>query len=776
MGTVNWGGSVNSTQMYSYDVAYFYSNSAIGMPSCRLAANGNRPVRVGSVALTTIVDGQARISYSGTITSGGTTFGSSGGSFLIYAYRTGNRLSVGRNTGGPGRTYYSDGGYQSGIMPGSISYSEVPSQPLSPSAAPSGTVGGRIDLSWSAPSSNGGSSVTSYNIYRDGSYIGNVDDSVTTYADTGRTTGVSYSYTIRARNAVTDGASTQSVDSSSASATAPGLPTAPQNPVTTPSTSVTGRIVLTWDAPATTGTGGITGYNIFRGGTQIATTTGTGRTYTNSSLTPYTTYSYTVKARNAFADSNDTLSANSSSVSGVAPGPPGPPTSLTAAADAGTPGKIDLAWDAPAVTGTGGITGYKVYLSTNALIESIDGTGTTYSATGLNPGQTYTFYVVARNALSDNEGTQSSNSNTATEQALGEPDAPTDMAATASTVVPKRISLSWTAPGGTSTGYSVFEYNTSTEVDTLIAVVKTTSYVIDGLTAGAAKSYAVRARNSYTDSLGTGYPGNYGGERSATASATPVSDYSIPVGALTDALTDNTNVVFNGTYVINAVAPTTIRYAKTASNIAAAATSSGTVTNNTNTTLNGTYTISTPTANTFTYAKTASNIASSPVSGGTLTNDTNVSFNGTGIVVSSVNTVARTITYPRTGSAVSTAVVPVNAAPGAFGTVENTTNAIYNGSGLEITAATADTLSYSVTEDDQPESNAAGTVENTTNSVNYNGTYVVDSIPSHNVFTYTSDTPVTQAAVDVPTTPSGQVARESSPAQLDIKYRSGWAG
>jgi len=95
---------------------------------------------------------------------------------------------------------------------------------------------------------------------------------------------------------------------------------------------------------------------------------------------------------------------------------------------------------------------------------------------------------------------------------------------------------------------------------------------------------------------------------------------------------------------------------------------------------------------------------------------------------------------------------------------------------LEITAATADTLSYSVTEDDQPESNAAGTVENTTNSVNYNGTYVVDSIPSHNVFTYTSDTPVTQAAVDVPTTPSGQVARESSPAQLDIKYRSGWAG
>src|SRR5262249_48623410 len=72
--------------------------------------------------------------------------------------------------------------------------------------------------------------------------------------------------------------------------TAPSAPSGLKSTATT-STSIT----LSWTA--STDNVGVTGYLIFRNGTQVGTSTTT--TYTDTSLTAGTQYSYTVKARDA---------------------------------------------------------------------------------------------------------------------------------------------------------------------------------------------------------------------------------------------------------------------------------------------------------------------------------------------------------------------------------------------------------------------------------------------------------------------------------------------
>ena len=75
-------------------------------------------------------------------------------------------------------------------------------------------------------------------------------------------------------------------------------PTTPTSLAATP-TSTT-QINLSWTA--STDAVGVTGYRIYRNGTQITTTTGT--TYSNTGLTAATTYTYTVQAYDAAGNSS----------------------------------------------------------------------------------------------------------------------------------------------------------------------------------------------------------------------------------------------------------------------------------------------------------------------------------------------------------------------------------------------------------------------------------------------------------------------------------------
>src|SRR5437867_3533857 len=172
----------------------------------------------------------------------------------------------------------------------------IPSAPQNLQAA----VGGKsITISWQPPSSNGGSAITGYKIYRStssGSETGYVTlGNVTSYTNTGLTNGVTYFYKVRAVNSVG-----LSLLSNEASATPVSVPSAPQNLQATAGTS---NVALTWNAPSSNGGSAITGYKIYTftssGSVTGYVTLGNVTSYTNTGLTGGTTYFYKVRAVNS---------------------------------------------------------------------------------------------------------------------------------------------------------------------------------------------------------------------------------------------------------------------------------------------------------------------------------------------------------------------------------------------------------------------------------------------------------------------------------------------
>jgi hypothetical protein len=459
--------------------------------------------------------------------------------------------------------------------------------------------------------------------------------------------------------------------------------------------------------------------------------------------------------------------------SGVAPGPPSAPQNLTGASSTSSPGVVNLSWTAPVNAGAGGITGYTIRLADDTPIATTTGTGTTYTVTGLTPGVAYTFKVAARNALADAEGSLSPWSNQVIITPIGEPAAPTGVTVIDSPTASNRLELSWTAPSGSLSGYSIFQQVNGTGPFVLIAKINAsnTRYAIDDLPAGVTQRFHVRARTIYTDTLANGYPGNWGGPPSVdVAAAATVNSTQTPL--TTSSVSSVTNALFNGTFTITQVTANTLRYAKVGPNVPLTA-SGGSIQNITNALFNGTFTISTPTPTTVTYAKTAANVASLATSGGTATNTSNQEFNGT-FVVTAVNSGANTISYNNTGAAVTARAVPVNAAPGQYSRVTNLSNTIFNGVGKVITAITDYTISYAQTNANVAENNAAGTVTNTTNRDVFNGTYAVDSIPAYNVVQYTKV--AANIAKRTWRLPNGLLSRALSPSTVDIRFRSGWSG
>ncbi len=174
----------------------------------------------------------------------------------------------------------------------------------------------QITLTWSAPSSNGGTSITGYKIYR-GIALGaetllTTTGNVLTYTNTGLNPNTDYYYKITAING--DGDSKFSNNATSKTSVAE-VPSAPNNFVTTANSST--QITLTWSAPSSSGSSSVTNYKIYRGtssgGETLIATVGNVLTYANTGLVADTTYYYKVLAVNSFGDG--VLSNEASSLS-----------------------------------------------------------------------------------------------------------------------------------------------------------------------------------------------------------------------------------------------------------------------------------------------------------------------------------------------------------------------------------------------------------------------------------------------------------------------------
>jgi len=132
--------------------------------------------------------------------------------------------------------------------------------------------------------------------------VATVATNVTSYSNSDLTASTSYSYRVRANNAVGD-----SDYSNTAGASTQAAPTAPSAPSGLTATAVSkSEINLTW----TDNAGNETGFKIERckgstctNFTQIATVAANATSYSNTKLSASTTYRYRVRAYNAAGNS-----------------------------------------------------------------------------------------------------------------------------------------------------------------------------------------------------------------------------------------------------------------------------------------------------------------------------------------------------------------------------------------------------------------------------------------------------------------------------------------
>ena len=149
-------------------------------------------------------------------------------------------------------------------------------------------------------------------------------------------------------------------------------PTIPNNVTATALSSVSIRV--NWNASSDNTA--VTGYIVFRGGGQIGTVNGTTLTYTDSGLTPNTSYSYTVLAYDA-AGNQSAQSTAATATTQQDTTAPSVPTGVTATATGLS--TVTVAWTAS--NDNVGVTGYKIFRGGNQIGSS---STTSYSDAGLN--------------------------------------------------------------------------------------------------------------------------------------------------------------------------------------------------------------------------------------------------------------------------------------------------------------------------------------------------------------------------------------------------------
>ncbi|GMK44598.1 hypothetical protein PghCCS26_17260 [Paenibacillus glycanilyticus] len=166
-------------------------------------------------------------------------------------------------------------------------------------------------------------------------------------------------------------------------------PTAPTG-LSAPS-KTSSSVNLTWSA--STDNVGVTGYDIYNGSTLAGSTTGV-TSFNVTSLSPSTTYSFMVKAKDAAG--NVSAASTPLSVTTNAPADdtqaPTAPTGLTSPSKTST--SVSLSWSAS--TDNVGVTGYEVY--NGATLAGTTTGATSLNVTGLSPSSTYSFTVKAKDA------------------------------------------------------------------------------------------------------------------------------------------------------------------------------------------------------------------------------------------------------------------------------------------------------------------------------------------------------------------------------------------
>jgi putative nucleotidyltransferase with HDIG domain len=277
-----------------------------------------------------------------------------------------------------------------------------PSGTVTPATVPSAPTGvsgvsgnGQVTLIWTAPSDDGGSAVTGYQVTPS---IGGVAQTPVNFLSAGTTetvgglaNGTGYTFTVVAINSAGD-----SPASSPSGTVTPA--TVPSAPTGVSGVSGNGQVTLSWTAPSDDGGSALTGYIVvpYLGLVSEPPTTFTSTATTESvtGLANGSSYTFAVTAVNGVGDSPASSPSGTVTPATV----PTAPSGVT-----GTPGdgQVSLSWTAPASDGGAAVTGYIVTTYFAGVAQAtvpFSSAVTTGTVGSLVDDHAYTFTVVAMNS------------------------------------------------------------------------------------------------------------------------------------------------------------------------------------------------------------------------------------------------------------------------------------------------------------------------------------------------------------------------------------------
>lgn len=179
--------------------------------------------------------------------------------------------------------------------------------PTAPTLVASGTTETTTNLSWSGATDN--VAVTGYNVYQGATLLGTT--SATTANITGLSASTTYTFTVKAKDAVGNVSANSNTVSVTTAATSDTI--APSSPTLSASGTTSTTTNLSWTVA--TDNVAVTGYDVYKGTTFLGSTT-SATTYTVSGLTASTAYNFTVYAKDAAG--NSSVSSNTVSVTTLA--------------------------------------------------------------------------------------------------------------------------------------------------------------------------------------------------------------------------------------------------------------------------------------------------------------------------------------------------------------------------------------------------------------------------------------------------------------------------
>jgi large repetitive protein len=375
--------------------------------------------------------------------------------------------------------------------------------PAAPSRVDLAVLDGRLAASWPASSE---SDVRGYRVTATaGSTTKDFGEQQSPYTLTGLANGTAW--TVRVRTVTYNngfiGFGAQGPFTGSQAAAATATPTA-LPPTGLAIASADRQLTLSWNAPADST---VNGYQVWSGGTQIAATNASTRSYTRTGLVNGVTYTATVRA----TYSSGAVSGDSTAASGVPRDAVAPAAPTGLAATRGD-GQVALTW---AANSEYDVNGYRVLRDGTAV--GTTGAGTrSYTDTGLTNDRAYGYALQALDT-SGNTSPASSPAVSATPTDLTPPAVPTGVTATRGD---SQVTVSWTANGeGDLASYRVLRDGT------VVATVDSpaTSWSDTGRTNGTTYQYAVQAVDTH---------GNASAASSPAVSATPadLTPPAVPTG------------------------------------------------------------------------------------------------------------------------------------------------------------------------------------------------------------------------------------------------------